>query len=580
MLLQPNVWVANSDSVDQEPAGQEGGPAGYVDLIAADENTVTIAPEGEIGVGAIISAGIDNATPYGLLRRVVSVDRSNNNLILTTVPAALDEAIKECDEHFSYFVTQDGDLIPATSELGWSGADLFATRAYAEDSVDNLLDLTNETKEVSLSAGLRLDVDLKISNGVTNFRTVLHTQGLLSVKPVNFEADVTLFEKQVPGTALVGPIPVVWNNVINIDLDATSTVDGSLEPLKINIDRQYGFEYKSGKGLTEVNEDNSETKIFELDKERVAIQADGGLGISYAFLLYDVAGPKIDASVECEIAAGFQKPKPSTKSLLFNIGSTTYQGHVKAKITLPITGQFVLEIPGFNPFTKSDSIELLKATLFDTDDLITLFELEEPKVSPDFIKEAVDLNDLRLPYDIRANSPTFGIDKSSCEWAGQSITDVSPLAFPMPNDANECWQSVKYGESEGTYTTEYTSGKYIKLRPEDPKYADFNGDGYTDVLISSTVTWPYVSDMFYVDILFANPEAPENPYVLPVFMYTQDTCREYEFYEGGVFTKFSGSCSLPGERDEEFFQFIQTEESIAIESTPSRGENLIMRVDR
>lgn len=140
----------------------------------------------------------------------------------------------------------------------------------------------------------------------------------------------------------------------------------------------------------------------------------------------------------------------------------------------------------------------------------------------DTIIKQVDLNDIYLPVDeqlYRADSMSHLVANPRCH--GWTPFSDSPGELPkMTDSANECWQHIVAGVSEGNHSQDpdpYISGPLMTLDLQSANYADFNGDGLTDVSFAGTGHQNFFPSEQLYFFLFANKNDPTHPFVLDLF---------------------------------------------------------------
>lgn len=576
VVLQANVYIASDANAENSHKGRGGKPSGYFHVKSVEGDRVTVSGDAQMGVDSVIAGGISEAAPQGFLRRVTGVEQSGKDTVLTTVPAALDEAIKECDVTAQYVLSPDGNYVPLQHKgVTASGWGFLATPAFADDRLKNLLDLKNEEQTLELSAGVKIEISLKIDKSGTHFRLVNHLQGKLTAEFINFKASENLFQSEQTRTLMVGPVPVVWTNQFKIDLDGDAKIEGSLKPAAVTVDKKIGFRYDSGKGLSQINEDHSSARLIELvDSQRVLdFGCSTELKFGDTFTLYDVAGPSLNLSLKLELNGGLQQAAPGAKeSSTVKFGGKQYQGFVHYKVSVPISGEFILQIPDFNPFSAEDSIELINQPLFDTGDALTLIDWQEPELPKDFMKN-FDLSDIRLPYYNKYDTyygyfHTHG--NPACPPIYYPGDDESTVFKPMAKSPDDCWKAIENGESVDKWSNQYAKDiPYIKAGIGSLTYADFNNDGYLDVAFVGDTSTPDYDGIFINYILIANVYRPNQPFIVDLISISQGFEYSWTFYEGGLFT--SAEFSGPEEPTKTNFKFIIKPDSLTIEPTQTQG---------
>lgn len=350
-------------------------------ILASDDDSITVSSLDGISDDAIINAGVTNETPDGLLRRVVSTEPVDNGYRIATAPAALTEAIERCDVRVMVSMAEDGTY--TVTETGASASpDPFIQQAFAdENTLDNLFSVKEEG--LTASAGNMIEVDLKIEFGNVQMRVVDHFQAKLSLDSLNGTFEKTLFDKRLnPFTFMVGPVAVVFRN----DLSVAFSADASTSLLgfegKASMDKKIGFEYSTKRGLKPINEDESEKPDlhFKPGDEFFSMSLNGTLTGTFGSYLYGFAGPELSAMLEAQSDARLHKALDEDARVEYiTVPGIDWNldGRFAAKVNIPVSGTFVLRIPS-NPFdTTRDPLELANMEIFDTEDAITLVDIEK-----------------------------------------------------------------------------------------------------------------------------------------------------------------------------------------------------------
>jgi hypothetical protein len=245
----------------------------------------------------VIVAGIfEPLLPFGTLRRVQTIDRSGGAVVLTTVPAALAEAIERAHirqkiplrEDNVQAVTADGVVQEA---LGPDGLyfGLNDVVLYDGDGQPEAHDQVVLNGNIGIVPELDLEIDLDgfsleeatvaiVGEISGNLNIDARIEAVLPTKPTVL-ANLKLGKYVIP----VGPIPVV----ISSDVDLLFGVDGKVTA-KMNVgiqseaEARIGFGYKNDKfvGIDEINP----TATVELQSFE-----DGAAGTARVF-----AGPQLN----------------------------------------------------------------------------------------------------------------------------------------------------------------------------------------------------------------------------------------------------------------------------------------------
>ncbi len=375
-------------------------------ILASDDESVTVSSLEGIADDTILSAGVTEQTPDGLLRKIVAIELVEGGYRIETEPAALTEAIEKCDVSTFIDITPDGNY-EITGQEGANNPIFETQKAYA-DTLDNLY--KEETDDYSLSAGNRIEVELKINYGSIRMRVVNHFYAGINFTPAFEKYDLiqqkelinkTLFDKELGRpTFFVGPLPVVLVNNLKMTFEANYELRALSFAVETSIDKVFGFEYTSNEGLKVINEDNSQNPVsnFIAGGELLGASLDAALTASLGTRLYGWAGPDLSVGLDGKVSAQLMKlgeDEDAEGAITLPGIDWNLKGIFNAKLTVPISGTFILQFPA-NPFDKkrapaeladkkrdptksadkkSDPHELMNVPLFDTGDMITLLDV-------------------------------------------------------------------------------------------------------------------------------------------------------------------------------------------------------------
>lgn len=196
----------------------------------------TTAELDEVEAGEIIVSGISVNTPQGYLRTVLTKQVSSGQVVFTTGPASLEDAIQQTSLKYSYSFTPN-DIEQVTTIAGVTPSNL-----GPESPKLNLVDLELEQVVINgLTAGghLSLDVDLDFDFEVGFFslermKLVLSATEMASVElgssyetSVAEEVKIATYHLQ-PMTISAGGFPIVVKPTIDIVLGLNGTASASL----------------------------------------------------------------------------------------------------------------------------------------------------------------------------------------------------------------------------------------------------------------------------------------------------------------------------------------------------------------
>lgn len=369
------------------------------EILEVSEETILVSEGEHFQVGSILSSGVTDQTPDGLLRKVEAIEEVSEGYQLTTRPAALTEAIEYCDIYLEATLTEDGTYQITKFEEEGERKDPEAL------AVLNNLAETQETVESSegmiqgefgvaaIDASMTMTLHMVIKDGEIVFsfelapkiHTALSKEGL-SVE--DYQQTIQwLKEEQTQTIPIYGLFPLVLrHNIIgSIEEDvAVSTVD---QPIDLStFDMQLGFDYSSKEGLRPIQEDHSQS--LEINHQIEAFNGTIYPSLSYEMLLFGTVGSNFQAGIKTEGKIKNVEPVPADTEPVFSFAGTDLIGEqLQSTGTIDLNGSFVFQLPqAFNIFDASD--HELSQPLFDEESL-TLWEIDETYEAP----AAISLND-------------------------------------------------------------------------------------------------------------------------------------------------------------------------------------------
>ena len=447
LLLGPKDPYSGIEIADNVVVYDEGESP--FKILRADDDSVVVSSTEGIGVGTVLNCGVTDETPHGLLRVVTDVEETDEGYVLETRPAALTEAIERCDFSATVSYNEDG-----TYEVAWrnnaNGELLNLVETAGADELDNLLsakltidaddnfalvpdgekvpDGSVEIGDVAL--GNLFEVDLKIEDEDVDISVVDHFYAGLDVNRFNHSIEQPIFKTALPSFSIpVGPVVLVFNNDLAVDLSAEASFTALGMNLSACIDKAVGFGYRTGEGLYGINEDESRGPTISFSPEEggevARVSLGAGLSATISCRLYGVAGPDLAAGVEAEAEVTLQALRDGEAgdgAIELPGTDVRFKGRAKAAVSIPLTGSFKVDVPGWNPFdTKGEPEEFVDFTLFDTDDLIswTLLDASFGTITHTYTSPALE-------------GPTSGSD--GMPLPGAEIGTVPALAFDYPEN--------------------------------------------------------------------------------------------------------------------------------------------------
>ncbi|MBU2503694.1 MAG: hypothetical protein KJ879_01420, partial [Nanoarchaeota archaeon] len=270
-------------------------------IMVVDEDRITFSGSPQFSQGDIISSGITEETPEGILRKVESI--SGN--VVYTEQATLEEAVKRGNFKFSGKITPDG----VNKNAARKGVSFFQTSLFdiglnleevalyegnlgevvANGSVGMNLgyDLEADIKDVkiqrllfTLTATGRYELSLKSSLGLESLDEKLSLEDLIPLKPF------------VIGYIPVGPIavPVTVHPKIGLDVGISGNVDEIETGISQEVSFTAGLKYENGSWSPVANlSNNLNFDSPQIKKKNLDFKAFAGPTIK--FPIYNVAGP-------------------------------------------------------------------------------------------------------------------------------------------------------------------------------------------------------------------------------------------------------------------------------------------------
>lgn len=352
-------------------------------ILSSDSGSVTVSTLDGIIDGGILASGVTQATPDGLLRRLGDVQKVDGGYRITALPAPLTDAIEKCTIHATISMLDDGTY--AVDQNGPNVKSPMIEQAYAYEIYgDTLFD--EEGAFYTASCSNSIDVDIKVRNGSDIcFSLVDHFNLGASLKNPEFSTQQNLFSKDFkPVTFSVGPLPVVLCPSLGVDIAADGSLKNVVFDTSVSIDKYVGIEYSTKEGLLLVNEDDSQMPDFDFGTDATIFKArlDASITSTLECLLYGMAGASISAGLDSDTDAVLQVVPDGEKTdgaITIPGVDAKLRGRLNEKVTLPISGNLVLQIPDvvsfFNPFdSELNFIELVNTELFNTGDMITLLD--------------------------------------------------------------------------------------------------------------------------------------------------------------------------------------------------------------
>lgn len=363
--LSPNLVTYDENSSDYT-------------ILACDDASVTVSDASAFKEGSILAASVTEATPNGLLRRVASIEQGPEGAVLHTEQAALTDAIERCDESFTATVLPDGTYQVVSAR---DAGNPLVQQAFAD--VDGaFVDFENDW--LSVQAGNSIDVSIKVESGAIEMSVVDHVQAEAALRGAGLKDgdDVDIFSKPLkPCVVWVGSLPVVFVNEFSLGADYEAAISLMAFEGRATLDKRMGFGYSTADGLSAVNEDLSEAPALSFSNEDDIFSAtlDATVQGTLSSKLYGVAGAAVSTGLGAQLESELQVvPEGEDASGAFALPGIDagLRGSLTGKIYVPLSGEFVLDVPS-NPFDGTRDPDELSATIFDAADALVLRERTE-----------------------------------------------------------------------------------------------------------------------------------------------------------------------------------------------------------
>lgn len=465
-------------------------------ILSSDTDSVTVTSIEGLSNDTILSSGITPATPSGLLRKLNSYKQVDGGYRIATTPAPLTDAIEKCDITVHATFNKDGSC--TIEETGGGNNDigpLFQSeKAWADIVAGHTFDA--QLPFADINAGYGLDIDMRIDFGYIDFSAKLGCGASIELHGFEYEIDDEIASIDLPSFSFyVGPLPVVIDNSLSITAEGKGKCDGINVSGGWSIDKWAGFSYNSNDGLQPIliDESNSEGVKITPTGDVLKINAQFELGTQLSMMIYGLAGPNFSVGLDSHTSLA---AKQTDEEGGFQIPGTDMRlaGIFKEKVTLPIAGKFVLKVP-FNPFDwNSEPEEIANLELFNTDDAITLLDINEA------------FGDATIPYVIEGfTGPAAALGRVYD--VDREIVEVPSVEISVPLD----WEFVSEdtrdyppdGTTSRTITLTSSSGLELRIslsagsgtmgRHSEEKMKVLGGTGIDDINVALFTSNNYVT---------------------------------------------------------------------------------------
>lgn len=437
VILKDNVVIYNAE----KPA---------FDILSYDNYTLRISRLDNIDEGTVLAFPVTDKTPNGLLVKVTSISQVDEGYELSTEQAALTDAIEKCDidKETAFLEDEETQDIEEADEvtLGFTKAEASEEGVKAFSYDDGVL---KDEAWLSLVTGLKVewgDVDMKLGIKV-------HEKTSLSLEKQKDVIDKTndLFEFKKPLTIWVGPLPVVLSNELDVSMPVKMKASASLTQ-SAETDKVYGFHYTTKEGMKPLESGESESggPAFSDPSGTISVSLTFGPKLTFSCELYGVAGPEIEAALENKLEANMTVSTGSEQvenPITIPGTSLNAWGSIEGAVTVPISGKFVLEIPSFNIFDKSD--KPTEMDLFDTKDAITLWSYSLKTEGPVIYNDTTSGQQAGVPIEGILHVETF---ESLCK------SNLGESNIKLLENANDYFAYIEVSKSVSVPVWTYEVG--------------------------------------------------------------------------------------------------------------------------
>jgi hypothetical protein len=282
-----------------------------------------------LSVGDVIASGVSEATPYGLLRKVVNVVSHGNQMTVETAAATLEDAIEDCNVGGTWSLLPDGSAVPLgimtsgacqnctlSSDTNIQLDSVGGTKSMASTEsctgwyidIDNVVlfdadgDLSTKDDQIvasgSLCADIHLDFGLTIEDwaveeahfSVTTTETAQLEVGL-KVTIAEFHEKIELCRQYLnPIVLWVGWVPVVITPLLTFNVGVDAEVSAGITASITEIaDVTAGVAYDAGTWSPVT--DLSTSFDWEPPTLTAGCEVKGYVGPQLSLLLYGSVGP-------------------------------------------------------------------------------------------------------------------------------------------------------------------------------------------------------------------------------------------------------------------------------------------------
>lgn len=392
--FKENEVVLSPDLVVYEP-----GESSF-EILSMDEDSVVVSSLDGIQEGNVLNAGITDATPDGMLRRLGAIEPVDGGFRIQTEQAALTDAIEECDISFNAQPEEDGTVL--VDQGGDKTRFSFVEEAHAAGFTKNLLE--DNIGPFAINVGNSIEGGLRISGATIEKMSLIdNAYAKIELESLNFNladalsdgdikstlerykmkvdednGEIILHESQYRIPVQAGPmhLPLVCTLKVVYSLEAFC--NGVTLEAGASLDRSFGFEYTPETGARIVNDDDSQAPYFSFGSpdKRISMGVNTALNATADCLLYGAAGPELGVGLVGEadgILSPVEEGQGGEGAIKLPGIDTELSGRLNAKIYMPITGRLHVTVDKLFGFISGD---LINIELFDTDDAVSLVDVD------------------------------------------------------------------------------------------------------------------------------------------------------------------------------------------------------------
>ena len=308
---------------------------------------------GALSVGDVLVSEPSEAAPFGYLRRVTDVAASEAGVVLHTVPARLDEAIRNAPLTQATVVMQPGAsnavlvpgpfFLPSSAPTSAAGAGVGGAVTLNKEFHEGGVDLSlsgSGTAWAGLSVGAGVDVWCEF-DGDPCFQFTAEA-GLVDEATFtidarftgHFEKTLNVFHQDYEAiTFWIGPVPVVLTPSIDIDLEFNGDANGHFEYAASANGPEYNVSahWDSSNGFSTGKHSKAADFTAGLVDFTSELDVHAKLPIKARLLLYDAAG--VHATLTAGLDGRFHVPHKPRWSV-----DGSFEASIGVEASLPVIG--------------------------------------------------------------------------------------------------------------------------------------------------------------------------------------------------------------------------------------------------